>query len=252
MRVRHIALLLAALAVAGCTSSGKPAANSTSHQPITATQLAAMIEAAIAKVSSARFDLDVSIAGQALTGSGSEQLEHGKLVAVDVTEQLPQGAVHVILVNGKTYAKLPKSLNPTGKPYLTVTTSSSNPVIKTLAGSVNSALASASLGDISLFAKAAKSFRSDGPATVAGVSATHYTIVVDLTKLPDSYSAKQSLLAGGVTTLPLDLYVDQQGRPVEFAENFTTQGEPVKTKLTITGYNAPVSITAPPADQIGS
>jgi hypothetical protein len=48
------------------------------------------------------------------------------------------------------------------------------------------------------------------------------------------------------------LYVDEQGRPTRLTENFRTQGTQVKTDLTITGYNVPVSITAPPADQIGS
>jgi hypothetical protein len=252
MKLRLVAILLPAVLVAACTSSGKPAGHgSASSTPTTAAGLGRMMESAIAKVSSARFTLDVSIAGQSLTGSGSEKLEHGRLVSVEVTEHLPQGTVQVIVVDGKTYAKLPKALNPSGKPYLRVSPSSSNPVIKTLAGSLNSALASASLGDVSTFTRAAQSVKAVGTATVAGARTTHYTVVVDLAKLPASYSAKQALQAGGVRTLPLELYVDQQGRPARLTENFRTQGTQVKTDLTITGYNVPVTITAPPADQVG-
>lgn len=251
---RTITLLAISCALVGtaCTSSKSNAGNAPSGMPTGAVDLAALMESGIAKATSAAFNLDVTIAGQALTGSGVEKLSGGKLVALDVSERLPQGVIRVILVDGKTYAKLPSSLNPTGKPYLPVTTGSSNAVIRTLAGSLDSAVASASLGDIGAFAKAAKSIHADGSATMQGVSTAHYSIVVDIAKLPDTFPGKQALLSGGVKTIPLELYIDRTGRPIQVTEDFTAQGQKVHTKVVVTNYDKPVTITAPPADQIGS
>jgi hypothetical protein len=251
-RIAALLMLSSALVLAACTSS-KSGSGTTSHgMPTTADALATLMESGVAKATSARFTLDVNLAGQSLTGSGVERLAAGKLVSLDVNEHLPQGAIRVIMVDGKTYAKLPRSLNPNGKPYLPVTTHSGNVVVRTLAGSLDSALSSASLGDTGAFAKAAKSLKLVGPARVAGVSTTHYSIVVDIRKLPDTLPGKAQLLDGGVKTIPLELYVDHSGRPIQVTENFAAQGQTVKTKVVVTAYDKPVTITAPPADQIGS
>ena len=247
-----IALLaLSGVLATGCTSS-KSGGGAPSGMPTTTDGLATLMQSGIAKATSAAFNLDVTIAGQALTGSGVEKLSNGQLTALDVSERLPQGVVRVIMVDGKTYAKLPHSLNPSGKPYLPVTTDSSNVVIRTLADSLDSAVASASLGDIGVFAKAAKSIKVTGGATVQGVATTHYSMVVDLAKLPDSFPGKQPLISGGVQTIPLELDVDRQGRPIQVTEDFQAQGQKVHTKVVVTNYDKPVSITAPPANQIGS
>jgi hypothetical protein len=250
---RTIALLAVscALASTACTSSSK-SGGAPGNMPTDAGALAALMKSGIAKATSAAFDLDVTIAGQALTGSGVEKLSAGQLVALDVSEHLPQGVIRVILIDGKTYAKLPRSLNANGKPYLPVTTNSSNPVISTLAGSLDSAVASASLGDVGAFAKAAKSIKVVGSSKVQGVTTTHYSIVVDIAKLPDTLPGKAQLLSGGAKTMPLELYVDRTGRPIQVGENFSTQGQQVKTKVVVTAYDKPVTITAPPANQIGS
>jgi hypothetical protein len=249
---RIIALLALPCALFTACSSSTSGGGAVSGMPTTATALATLMKTAIAKTTSARFTLDVTLAGEGLTGSGVEKLAQGKLVALDVSEHLPQGALRVIMVDGKTYAKLPKSLNPSGKPYLPVTTSSSNVVISALAGSLDSALSSASLGDVGTFAKAAKSVKVVGAAKVAGVSTTHYSIVVDLARLPGDLPGKDQLVQGGLKTLPLELYIDAQGRPIEVSEDFNAQGQHVKTKVVVTGYDQPATITAPPADQIGS
>jgi hypothetical protein len=262
MTVRSIATafaLSAALTLAACTSttsgSGKTHGPSGSAaSPTTSAALAALMESGISQVKSARIDLDVSISGQPLTGSGAEKLDSGKLVALDVTEHLPAGAgdIRIIVVNGDTYAKLPAALNSTGKPYLRVTSDSSNPVIQQLSSSMDSALASASLGSVADFARAAKSFRFVGPATVRGVATTHYSIVVEIDKLPDDLPGKKELLDGGVKSLPLELFIDKQGRPIQVTENADLQGQKIQTKVGVRAYDEPVTITAPPADQIGN
>jgi hypothetical protein len=39
---------------------------------------------------------------------------------------------------------------------------------------------------------------------------------------------------------------------VQITESFAASGQSVSTKITLTAYNKPVTITAPPADQVGT
>jgi hypothetical protein len=256
--IRAVLALLATVALAACSSStsGKGSAGSgaPSGMPTDAAGLGQLMQSAVEKITSAHITLDINAAGQALTGSGDEQLTGGKLVALDITENLPggAGAIRIILVDGKTYAKLPASMNSSGKPYLLVTKDSTNPVIQQLAGSLDSALSSASLGSVSAFILAAKSVTPKGTESIDGVSTTHYSVVVDISKLPSSLPGKDALVSSGLATIPLELYIDSEGRPIQVTEDFEVQGQSVSTKVTVTDYNKPVSIEAPPANQIGS
>jgi hypothetical protein len=258
MTGRRLAALLTlplAATLAACSSStsgkgsGSPVASST---PSTAAGLGKVMQAAAKTVTSAHFDLDVNAAGQSLTGSGDEKLSNGKLVAVDVTESLPQGAgqIRVIIVGDKTYAKLPQALVKTSKPYILVTQNSSNPVIKQLATTLNTALATASVGSVNSFVQAASSVQVKGSQTVNGEHTTHYHVVVDPAKLPGPL--KSQLATSGLTSLPLELYIDDQGRPVMFTEDVAVAGQHVSTKVTVTDYNKPVTISAPPASEVGT
>jgi hypothetical protein len=264
MNSRRLCALLAVPAAAvlsACTSSSSHPQNTPSTGnsipsgvPTTAPALSAQVRSAVAGITSAHISLDINLSAQALTGEGDEKLENGQLVALDITENLPGGggSIRIITVGGKTYAKLPAALNSSGKPYLLVTPTSSNAVVKQLAASLDTALSSASLGTVSVFVGAAKSIDVVGTATVAGVSTTHYSVTVDIKKLPKSLPGRSELAAGELDTIPMELYVDSQGRPVEVADIFRVQGEQVASKATVTGFNRAVTITAPPANQVGT
>ena len=58
------------------------------------------------------------------------------------------------------------------------------------------------------------------------------------------------MTAAGVTALPMDLWVDRQGRLRKVAENLTVKGQRVATTIGIGQFDAPVTITPPPADQV--
>ena len=256
MTARHRAALLTlpAAVLAACSSSGGGGSSIPSGMPTDAAGLGTLLQTAVTKITSAHIALDITLAGEQLTGSGDEKLSNGQLTALDLTENLPSGGgqIRVIMVDGKTYAKLPAAFNSSGKPYLLVTPSSNNQVIRQLAGSLDSALSSASLGSVSTFTKAAKSVEGKGTETINGVETVHYSIVVDVAHLPDSMPGKSDLTASGIATLPLELYVDRSGRPVQITEEFTVQGSKVSTKSTVSHYNEPVTITAPPSGQVGS
>ena len=53
-------------------------------------------------------------------------------------------------------------------------------------------------------------------------------------------------------TLPVDVWVDAQDRPVRFAATFETGPVAAKVRLDLFDYGADVRVTAPPADEITS
>ncbi|HKC26984.1 MAG TPA: hypothetical protein VKB75_03125, partial [Jatrophihabitans sp.] len=253
---RALLVLPLAAGLVACSSSGKggSASDVPTGMPTTATGLATLLQSAVHNITSAHLHLDIEIAGMTLTGAGDEKLSDGKLVALDLTENLPNdaGAIRVISVGGKTYAQLPASISNSGSRYLLVTPNSTNSVIQQLAGALDSALTSASLGGVAVFVRAAKSVKGEGTAPVGGVNAVHYSIMVDIAKLPASLPGRDQLQSGGVATLPVELYVDRQGRPVKISEQLRVGGQGVSTTALVTDYNKPVTITAPPANQVGS
>ena len=80
----------------------------------------------------------------------------------------------------------------------------------------------------------------------------HYAIVMNPSKLPPDYPNKQELVDSGVGNIPVELYIDGHGRPVEMREHFSVSGQTVDTKATFTRYDQPVAITAPPASEVGT
>jgi hypothetical protein len=274
-RIYAVVALSSALALTACsgstsgkgTAAGSAAAkgsgtSSTSGsggtpvkgKPTTAAGLGGLMQSAIAGIKSAHIALDINAAGQRVTGAGDEKLSGGKLVAMDITENLPagSGSLRLIIVNGKTYAKLPPSLSAGSKPYVLVSPTSKNATVRQLASTLDSALSSASIGSVGAFITAAKTVKLVGSDTINGVKATHYAVVVDISKLPADLPGKDSLVASGLTTLPLDLYVDDQGRPIQVSEDFKVQGQQVKSLVSVSDYNKPVTVTAPPASQVST
>lgn len=258
----------AALALAACssstsgtgTSTDSPASPPTSSAPTTsaagkpasAAALGRRLQSGVASVRSAHISMNISAGGQAITGSGDEKLANGKLRAMHLTENVGGSSIELVIAGGKTYIKLPAALSHSRKPWTLVSQHSSNPAVKQIASTLDSALSSVSIGDVSAFVNSASSVRNDGKATVGGVDTTHYSVAIDVAKLPASLPGREQLQASGLAHLPLELYVDGQGRPVQVSESFTVASQKIATKVLVTKYNQPVTITAPPASQVGN
>ncbi len=248
-----------ALAVTACSSSGSTqsgkASNtgtptaSASPTVLTAAGLAADLESGGLGIKSAHLTLAVSAAGQDVVAQGDETLASGKLTALNLDEKIGTMALSIRIIGSSLYVKLPPTLAPGTKPWFKASAASSNPMLKQLAASIASTQQSASLDSYRAFASAATSIKVVGSTTVGGAPATHYALVVDVSKLPAS-SATAPLAKAGIKTLPVDLWVDQQHRPVQIVEKLTVQGQPVTTTVTIGNFDAPVSISAPPASQV--
>jgi hypothetical protein len=160
--------------------------------------------------------------------------------------------VQVRIVGEETFVALPKSLNKSAKPWVVVTSDSNDPVIKSLDASLKSAREAVSPDTASTFADTAKSLRLVGTEQVNGAAASHYSIAVDVSKLPAAYPGRDALMSAGLKTLPVELWIDEHGRPVRLSEKFSAQGQVISTVLNLSNFNATLHITAPPASQVST
>ncbi|MDQ2796662.1 MAG: hypothetical protein M3Y06_05805 [Actinomycetota bacterium] len=262
-RYSAVIALSLAFVLPSCSSSGSPhgkkrAPNSTSAASpaaqgtrVDAATLAKRLETGIGSISSAHFTINAKIAGRAISGTGDQEVDAGKLTALDAKATLPGGLgdVELLVAASQTYAKLPKGLSTGTKPWTAVTASSSNPIVSQLASFTSTALAAASLGNLAPVAGAATDVRDLGPAMTSGIPTTHYRITVDPTRLPADVTANGGL---GTASIPADLYVDESGRPIKIRVALSVVGSPTDATIEFSKFGAPVTITAPPADQIAT
>jgi hypothetical protein len=239
------------------TGTGAPSSKTGSsvpgEKPTDGAGLAALMQRSIAGTTSAHIQMDISAAGQNITGHGDEKLANGKVTAMDITEEIGSvGSLRMIIIDGKVYVQLPSSLNQSGKPWQLASANSSNPVLKQLSSTITSIQSSASVGSTTVFAKAASSVSPKKSENVDGVAADHYSVVVDVNNLPDSYPGKTTLVSAGLTKLPVELWIDGKGRPVQVTEKLSVSGQEATTKVAISKYNEPVTISAPPAAQVST
>ena len=254
-RSRRIAVLAAVLAglllVVGCSGGGDaapaPSAAAVVRQAFVTTRDAGTARATVA----AR----TGLAGQDVTvnGNGVLDLRSG---STDVTLDLPTfgGTVHVLYVGGTVYAALPAAfavLVGRGKPWISIP-------LDRLGGSAAGSFAA--LGGLSgnpaqqlgYLQGVRDDARVIGPEPVDGTPTTHYAGVIDLDRTPaaaDPATRPQvDQLKGrlGGSTVPVDVWVDGQGR----LRRVTESPAGSSTTVTFSDFGVPVSVAAPPADQV--
>jgi hypothetical protein len=255
------AMLCLAIAVPSCSASGHPsganatstsAASPASPAPTDAAGLADLLHRGISSVSTVHLALNVTSPGQTINSEGDAKLASGTLRDLDITEELGSaGKRRLLIVDQATYAQVPGA-NQAGKPWVLITRDSPNPAVRNMATSLEAVRKSASLDHFSTFASAAQSIKLVGKEALNGTPVTHYLINVDVAKLPENTPGRQPLLGAGITTLPIELYIDDQGRPLKATQDITVQGQHTSTVIMFSKFNAPVSISAPPADQVST
>jgi len=258
------ATLITAAALAACSTASTGAKPSSSSDPgktaamavqLTSAQLAVNLQST-STVTSAHITMVSKLGNKTvLTAEGDEKAAGGKLSAMRLNEQIGSSNVTILLVDGALYVKLPGTLNKSGKPWEKATAGSSNPVLKQLASTLSSIQQSASLDQYRSMAQAASSLKTIGTEQVNGAAATHYSLTVDVSKIHGAAftpAAKAALAQARITKIPVDVWVDSHNRPVKMSEKFTVKGQIVSFTATISRYNQPVTITAPPASQVST
>ncbi|MGY1619538.1 hypothetical protein ACI797_22575 [Geodermatophilus sp. SYSU D00691] len=246
------AVVLAAGVLTGCGQSEWIDQVGGGAPPTDAAGLAEHLREGAADIESAHIELEVSAAGTEITGSGDQLLEDGRAEAFDLTQTVPGvGDIRVVQVDEQTYVQLPEGINPSDRPWLLVSADSSNPLIRELAASLESTRSSSDLAQYTAFAESS-TVEVVGEEEVAGAPATHYRLTVDVLRLPNDTPGRADLLSSGLTRLPVDLWVDAEGRPVRVLQEFTVQGQDVRTLVELSDFDEPVEISAPPADEVAT
>jgi len=172
---------------------------------------------------------------------------------VNTSFQGTQTKVHLIYVNQKIYVDRGQN----GKPWIVATPQSSDPVAAQLAQTLPASLTQYGGKYYVLMMSAGHDLSVVGPDTVAGVACTRYHLIVDpkafVQKLPASQRAQmQAAIDAGVDSVPLDMWVDGQSRPVKTLVTLSVQGQSATSEYEQNHFDEPVTINPPPADQIGT
>lgn len=259
-----IAVTGVAVALAACSSatpsstSSAPAKSSSSSSDrvagvgIDAAAFVAQATFATDKAQTVKVKESMSLLGIAITANGVAKLGD-QTADADVTSDTPLGPVQVIIVNGDVYTKGLSRGNPS-KPWTKNAGES-----KEIAAALKQAdprLALKMFSDVG-------ALKQVGTETVDGISATHYSVTVELAKVakqhPELADILNVLIQNGVKTQNVQLWVDSQKRPVRISmsaqlPNPANSGSTINSTQSVdfTDWGVPVTIQAPPADQVGN
>lgn len=220
--------------------------------------------------STAKFQANLSTGSGNMSMTGVQQFTPTMAMQAHVTmsggqaSSLLGSGMDVVLENGVEYVKLGGStpLLPRGKQWLKVDlnqASSSTGVNLGAALKVNQGTDPAQQMKLLL---ASGDVKRVGRETVDGADTTHYAGTVDPSKLlqsqagnglssEDVKSLQSTLQTAGVTNEHIDVWLDKSGLPVEMkAATDTSAAGTVTVDDHFSDWGAPVTITAPPADQV--
>lgn len=264
MRSRLIAALaLAGTVLAGCSSSSSPSTppstaggGSSSQQTSggttatggTAAALADRVGAALNALKSVHLDIDAGGLGGKSTAD--IMLTGGHATATDAHLTENGQRIEMITVGGQSYAKLPAGSNPSGKPWLAISGDSTNPMINSLTSGLNIAAMASSLDVVTALMRGSTGLQDKGPDTVDGVSATHYVMTLSPANKTGNAQLDGLLSSLGGSVIPLDFWLDSSSRPVKFVIHASFAGTSFPVTVQASKFDAPLSISAPPASQV--
>jgi predicted small lipoprotein YifL len=251
-----LALPLVVFLVVGCGSGG-------------ALSLDPVASAATKTQQAGTFDFDytasMQILGQqlSLSGSGQADAANGAMQMSLDFKGLPAAltqngsTAQFLLVDKAMYLQMPFLAGklPSGKQWLKVDLAAA---MKSAGGSLGS------FGQLDpqqwlQQLLASSNTQKLGTDTVQGEQMTHYRTTIDPSKIdsvPASLRAKvrKAMQQIGMTTIPVDVWVDGQGMLRREALSLTfgkaLQGATMSMTFDMHDFGAPVNITAPPADQV--
>lgn len=259
-------LTLTACGTTSVTGSAAPQGASQAQggdgQPHTVADLAGVVSRNTTQHSSVHLDMNMQAGGQAITATGDLKFA-GKQTAAHLTMTLgAAGSMEMVLLNGTLYMKLPAGVNPGAKPWISFDTNGSSPAAKALGST-------AELGQQSDPSQLLDKIKAAGTITgvtheqLNGQDTTHYSITVDVHKLiaqsTTADAQKQALSKLNLTTMPFELWVNSDNLPVKITTKLAvgasaTGSAPTLVSVTVnyTKWGQPVTIAAPPADQVGA
>jgi len=251
-------------ALAGCsaTKSAGSVAGSLVLSPLAA------VQAAFTKVSndnSVKVTGTITSSGTTVQLSGTEQFSPVKVAMTMTTSGSATGALTIGEIYDGTNFYIQNaefSALDGGKPWAEIDLNSlggAGSSIESLLSGVKNESPTSALEPL----LASGDLKNLGPATVGGVATTHYAgtltgAQVESLAPTQGLSAaqvaqiKQLLQAGGVTSETIDVWIDSNNLLTQMKSSVVTASGTSTTSMQFSDWGAPVSITDPPASEVGT
>ncbi|MEV4602409.1 hypothetical protein AB0K15_34065 [Amycolatopsis sp. NPDC049253] len=207
-------------------------------------------------------------AGKTVTAQGDYLFQPGD-IELSLTETVEGQQVGLRIVDKTLYVKIPPaeaSQMGTDKAWLKITPGANDPLSQAISGSMGSTSEASDPTELLDRIGEAGRIVSSDQTTLDGEKVNHYKVELDLDKaldrfttlMPAATKAKvEQQVKGKHIMLPTELWIDknQLPRQITMDETALTQAEGTgaglgKTTLDYSDWGTPVTITAPPADQI--
>jgi hypothetical protein len=268
------AAMLAGLGVlAGCTSSvsGSPtvagssggsgsqggAGSQLGSQVRTVSDLSNLVGSSVEQATTVQVSMKSGV------GTTSGSIKFGDPVAEKMTIDTPNGSEQVLLVDNVFYMQIPGMQDLTNKPWIKIDPNdSSNPANQFFVSLINSIKENADPSQMIKNLEAGGTLTGTDTEQLNGQSTTHYKITVDIDKMiANQTDPTMKQLLGmaeqqGLKNYPVEVWLDAHGLPVQTTIDMPAlSGAPGSggvSTLTYTNWGAPVTIAAPPADQVGT
>lgn len=254
--MRAIALAAALVAgAAGCSATHTGSGFGPVYTTISG--LAAQLSKGTSQMTSSQGSLNLTSGPLTSSSTFSGQMSKGNVTAMDdrvnTTYQGKTTELHMIIVGGKVYVDRGRG----GKPWVIATTDSPDPVVAQLATDIPGTLSQSGATQFVTLVSVGRDLQLIGPGTVDGVQSAHYHLMVDTAsaakKLPGNQGKQMQQAAdAGVDTIPLDLWVDANGRAIKVVDKVVAEGVNATAEIRMGHFNEPVTISAPPPSQIAS
>ena len=267
------ALVVGLGVLAGCSTSiaGSPAASGSSggsggqggagsqlgSQVHTVSDLSNLVGSSVEQATTVQVNMKNAV------GTTTGSIKFGDPVAEKMTLNTASGTEQVLLVNNVFYVQIPGLSDITSKPWIKIDPNdTSNPASQIFAALVNSIKENADPSTMIKNLEAGGTLTGTDTEQLGGQTTTHYKITVDVSKMIANQTdptMKQMLTLAqqqGLTNYPVEVWLDSHGLPVQTTITMPAlsgapgSGGPDTT--TYSDWGAPVSISAPPDDQVGT
>jgi quinol monooxygenase YgiN len=248
------AAFVALVAVAGCST--KQAGHGFGPTFTTVAGLAAKLATGTDHLTSLHATLHVKADALDQLSTLDETMAQGDVSAMDdrirTTYQGKTTNLHLIIASGKLYVD---RSGQSAKPWVIATEDSSDPVVAQLAKNIGATLGQAGMHQYVVMVSAAQQFHLVGAEQLDGVACAHYHLSIDpraaAKKLPGEQGQQMQQAAdAGINAIPMDLWVDGNGRSIKLTDEVAAAGQKVTVEMRMGRFNENVSIDAPPDDQI--
>ncbi|SFP33708.1 hypothetical protein SAMN05421810_102301 [Amycolatopsis arida] len=225
-------------------------------------ELAQAATAQTQKSQSARFTFEMDMAGQKASGSGQGRFV-GENPAMSMTMGMGGQSMEVRLVDNALYMKMPEGSAPEGmKPWIKTSLDGDDPMSQSVRQSLGQNDPAKTLDMIQ---EAGGKIVKSEQAQLDGQPTTHYVIEVDAVKMMEKQGQANPMLDSAegrqameqIGTIPMELWLNGDQLPVQVVMDMSKMmeaagqaGQTGKMTMKYTDWGAPVTIEAPPADQV--